>query len=110
MKNLAGLIRMPSNKEGIQYFGNTSSIVQMYGDRPLDNRDNYTENNDILPREFSSRVKVEKALEYPLVFKLEKDNMQNPPKTVCIKIDFPFVYKYDEIIIRGWQKSKKSDR
>ena len=24
--------------------------------------------------------KVEKASEYPLVFKLEADNMQNPPK------------------------------
>ena len=29
-----GLIRMPFNKEVIQYFGNTLSIVQMYGDRP----------------------------------------------------------------------------
>ncbi|NMB27439.1 MAG: hypothetical protein GX987_05250 [Tissierellia bacterium] len=102
-----GLIRMPFNKEGIQYFGNTLSIVQMYGDRPLDNRTIILENNDILPREFSSRVKVEKALEYPLVFKLEADNMQNPPKTVCIKIDFPFVYKYDEIIIRGVAKKQE---
>ena len=79
MRKLAGIIRMPFNKE-IQYFGNTLSIVQMYGDRPLDNRTIILEMCDILPREFilGSRLK---GLEYPLVFKLA-DNKNNQKQYV----------------------------
>ena len=100
------LIRMPFNKEGVHYFGNTLSIVQMYGDRPLGNRTIILENNDILPKEFRCRVKIDKTLKYPLIFNIEVDNIQKSPITECIKMDFPFVYRYDELIIQGVAKKQ----